>query len=156
MFRKLRRIKQELSQEECIQILQEEKRGFLAVFGDEEYPYALPMNYVYVNNKIYFHSAQEGHKIDSIKKHNKVSFSVINKGEKVENDWYYIFKSVICFGKIQKIDESEEKHKILTILGNKYFPSEEYTENEINKAFARTQVLKLEIEHISGKIVTEK
>ena len=103
MFRKMRRTKQELSREECEEILQKQLRGFLAVLGDDEYPYALPMDYVYFDDKIYFHSAKEGHKIDSIKKHDKASFSVINDGEKVENVWYYIFKSVICFGKIRII-----------------------------------------------------
>ena len=59
-------------------------------------------------------------------------------------------------GKIKVIEESEEKRNILTILGNKYFPSDEYTENEINKSLNRTQVLELDIEYMSGKIVTEK
>lgn len=152
----MRRKKQELPHEECIQLLQQQKRGFLAVLGDENYPYAIPLNYVYSNNKIYFHSAQEGHMIDSIKKHEKVSFTLINNGTKVNDDWYYIVKSVIIFGKIKILENNEEKHKILTKLGNKYFPSEDYTKNEINKAFTRTQVLELQIEHISGKIVTEK
>lgn len=156
MFRQMRRIRQELPREECIEILEKQPRGFLGVLGDKEYPYSIPMNYVYHENKIFFHSALKGHLTDSIRKHEKVSFTVINDGEKVENEWYYIFKSIICFGKIKEIDESEEKRKILTILGNKYFPSEEYTENEINKSLNRTQVLELDIEYMSGKIVTEK
>lgn len=156
MFRQMRRIRQELPREECIEILEKQPRGFLGVLGDKEYPYSIPMNYIYHENKIFFHSAREGHLNDSIRKHEKVSFTVINDGEKVENEWYYTFKSVICFGKIKVIEESEEKHNILTILGNKYFPSDEYTENEINKSLNRTQVLELDIEYMSGKIVTEK
>lgn len=156
MFRKMRRIKQQLSDNECIQILQDESRGILSVLGENEYPYGIPLNYLYHDNKIIFHSALEGHMNDSIKKHEKVSFCVINKGEKVENQWWYIFKSVILFGKIKEItDENERKNK-LRILGNKYFPSEDYTEDEITKAFERTLVLEMSIEHMTGKIVTEK
>lgn len=156
MFRSMRRIKQQLSRDECIKILQEEARGILSVLGENEYPYGIPLNYVYHDNKIIFHSALEGHMYDSIRKHEKVSFCVINKGEKVENQWWYIFKSVILFGKIKEItDETERKNK-LRILGNKYFPSEDYTEDEITKAFERTLVLEIDIEHMTGKTVTEK
>lgn len=156
MFRKMRRIKQQLSEEECIQILQDEKRGFLSVLGENDYPYGIPLNYVYNNNKIIFHSAMEGHMIDSVKKHDKVSFCVIDSGQKVEDEWYYIFKSVIVFGKINFIEDEDEKIRKLTLLGNKYFPSKEYTEGEINKFLEKTMVLELDIEHMTGKVVTEK
>ena len=41
MFREMRRKKQEVSKEECINILNGEKRGALAVIGDDGYPYAM-------------------------------------------------------------------------------------------------------------------
>ena len=66
-FRKMRRHKQELSKEECVDILTNEPRGVLALLGDYDYPYALPMSHVYVNGKIYFHGAMEGHKNDQIR-----------------------------------------------------------------------------------------
>ena len=156
MFRQMRRIKQQLPDEECVQILKEEPRGILSVLGDNDYPYGMPLDYVYHDNKIIFHSALEGHMYDSIKKHDKVSFCVVNKGQKVENQWYYVFKSVIVFGKIREVKDENERLFNLRILGNKYFPSEEYTEDEINKAMERTLVLELNIEHMTGKTVTEK
>ncbi len=156
MFRQMRRKKQELTEEECVHILTVQPRGFIAVLADNDYPYAVPMNYVYDNGRIYFHSALEGQLTDAINKSDKVTFTVINNGEKVENEWWYIFKSVIVFGRIKIIEEKDEKIKRLRILGNKYFPSEEYTEKEIEKAIDRTQVLELNIEHMSGKVVTEK
>ena len=55
-----------MSREECIEILINESRGVLALMGDEDYPYALPMSHVYVDGKIYFHGAMEGHKIDAL------------------------------------------------------------------------------------------
>lgn len=58
MFRKMRRQKQELSKKECMDILINQPRGFLAVLGDNEYPYVIPMSHVYVNGKIYFHGAK--------------------------------------------------------------------------------------------------
>lgn len=69
MFRPPRRIKQQLSQEECITVLKNEVRGVLSVLGDDNYPYGVPINFYYSQgeNKIYFHGSKEGHKTDSIK-----------------------------------------------------------------------------------------
>ena len=71
MFRKMRRKNQELPKEDCIDILVNEPRGVLALLGDDDYPYALPMSHVYADGKIYFHGALEGHKRDAIEKYSK-------------------------------------------------------------------------------------
>ena len=156
MFRKMRRHKQQLSHDECVNILTNEPRGVLALLGDEEYPYALPMSHVYVDGKIYFHGAMEGHKNDAIKKHDKVSYCVMDKGVKKEGSWWYTFKSVIAFGKIKTLADKDEKIDKLTYLGDKFFPTHEETVNEINKLLERTEVFEITIEHMSGKIVREK
>lgn len=156
MFRKMRRFKQELTKEQCIDILTNEPRGVLALLGDDDYPYALPMSHVYVDGKIYFHGAKDGHKIDAVKKHPKVSFCVMDKGVKKDDEWWYTFKSVIVFGKINIIQDKDEKIDNLTHLGNKFIPTPEETENEIRNLLDRTEVFELTIEHMSGKIVEEK
>ena len=156
MFRKMRRHKQELSEEECVEILNAQSRGVLAVLGDDEYPYTVPMDYVYVDGKLYFHAAMEGHKIDSIRKHEKVSFCVLNDGVKEADSWWYTFKSVIAFGKIRILNDDDEKKEKLTYLGNKYFPTPEETEDEIRRLLDRTAVFELNVEHMAGKIVREK
>ena len=66
-FRAMRRFKQQLAQDECESILTKTYRGFLSVNGDMGYPYTVPMNFVYDNGHIYFHSALEGHKIDAVR-----------------------------------------------------------------------------------------
>ena len=76
MFREMRRSKQQLSQEECTEILKQEVRGVLSVLGEDGYPYGMPLDHWYdeKNGKIYFHGAKEGHKIDAIKACDKVSY----------------------------------------------------------------------------------
>jgi len=76
MFRELVRKRQAISREECIEILKKEPRGVLSVLGDDEYPYGMPMNHYYceADGKIYFHGGKNGHKIDAMKRHEKVSF----------------------------------------------------------------------------------
>ena len=156
MFRKMRRLGQELSSGECIEILVNEPRGVLALLGDDDYPYALPMSHVFVDGKIYFHGAKTGHKIDAVKNHSKVSFCVIDKGVKAEDSWWYTFKSVIVFGKINTLTDEQEKIDKLTHLGNKFFPTQKETEDEINRLLDRTEVFEITIEHMTGKIVKEK
>lgn len=156
MFRKMRRAKQELSKEECISILVNEPRGVLALLGDYDYPYALPMSHVYVDGKIYFHGAKKGHKLDAIKNHSKASYCVMDQGVKEPDSWWYTFKSVIVFGQIRTLTDNQDKIHKLTCLGDKFFPTHEETVDEINRLLDKTEVFELSIEHISGKIVKEK
>ena len=152
----MRRSKQELSKEECIDILTNEPRGVLALIGDYEYPYALPMSHAYVDGKIYFHGAMKGHKMDAIKKFNKVSYCVMDKGVKNPDGWSYTFKSVIVFGKIRTLTDMDEKIDRLTHLGDKFFPTHDQTVSEIERLLDRTAVFEIAIDHMSGKIVEEK
>ena len=156
MFRKMRRLGQQLSDEECIDILINEPRGVLAVLGDGDYPYAVPMSHVYVDGKIYFHGAKTGHKIDAIRRNPKVSYCVLDRGVKQENEWWYTFKSVIAFGKITTLTDREDKIDKLTHLGNKFFPTPKETEDEINRLLDKTEVFEITIEHMVGKVVKEK
>ena len=108
MFREMRRNKQQLSCEECEEILRKSTAGVLAVSGDDGYPYAVPLSYVYCDNKIYFHSAKSGHKIDGIKNNSKVSFCVIAKDEIIPEKFTTYFRSVIVFGKARILESMDE------------------------------------------------
>lgn len=156
MFRKMRRNAQQLSDEECVDILINEPRGVLALLGDDDYPYALPMSHVYVDGKIYFHGAKSGHKNDSIKRHSKVSYCVTDKGVKAEDSWWYTFKSVVVFGKMTTLTDMDDKIDKLTHLGNKFFPTQKETEDEISRLLDKTEVFEITVNHMTGKVVKEK
>ena len=156
MFREMRRKKQALTEEECIDILTKEPRGVLAVLGDDDYPYAVPLSHVYVDGKIYFHGTiKDSHKRDAIERHEKVSYCVIDKGTKSDS-WWYSFRSVIVFGRMKTIKDRQTKIEKLTHLGNKFFPSEEETKDEIDRLLDVTELYEITIEHMSGKTVQEK
>ncbi|MDO4662069.1 MAG: pyridoxamine 5'-phosphate oxidase family protein [Tissierellia bacterium] len=157
MFRKLRRVNQEVSREKCIEILKNEPRGVLSVYGMDGYPYGFPMDYFYDEkvDKIYFHCAKKGHKMDSLKENNKVSFCVYDKGFKKENDWALNITSVIIFGKIEFVDDVNKKIDIARSIGMKYSPSVEYVENDIKKLIDVVQILELSIDYMTGKLVNE-
>ena len=96
MFREMRRFKQQISEEECIQILKEQPRGVLSMLGDDDYPYGIPLDHWYCeeNGRLYFHCAKTGHKLDAIRKHDKVSFCVYDEGFRREGDWALNIRSV--------------------------------------------------------------
>ena len=109
MFREMRRKNQLLTDEECIEILNSSTSGTLALLGDNDYPYSVPISYVYNDGKLYFHSALTGHKIDAINMHSKASFCVIAQDKVVPEKYTTYFRSVIAFGKICVIDNDAEK-----------------------------------------------
>nr|WP_295159934.1 pyridoxamine 5'-phosphate oxidase family protein [uncultured Methanobrevibacter sp.] len=156
MFRNMRRAGQELSKEECEEILISQPRGILALLGYYDYPYTVPMNHVYVDGKIYFHGAQTGHKNDAIKNHSKCSYCVLNEGVKEEDNWWYTFKSVVVFGKIKTISDDDRKVEVLTVIGDKFFPTHEETVDEIDRLLHKTEVFEITIDHMTGKLVREK
>jgi len=115
------------------------------------------MSYVYSNNKIYFHSALKGHKIDAINRNNKVSFCVIDKDEIISQEFTTYFRSVIVFGKIEIIDSETIKREAINKIVDKYssLESQESKDNEITKEWKALCLLQLNIEHISGKEAIE-
>ncbi len=158
MFRKMRRFKQQVSDEICRKILREEWRGVLAVHGEDGYPYALPIDFYYdeEKNKIYFHCAKEGHKLDAIRADNRVSFCVYDKGFRKDGDWALNITSVIIFGRIRIIDDPEETLVTVRKFGEKFFPTQKELDDEILRSLAHVQMLELTPDHMTGKIVNEK
>ena len=153
----MRRFKQQVSQEKCIEILKSEPRGVLAVLGDDGYPYTIPLDFFYdeKDGKIYFHGAKEGHKIDAIKNYEKASFCVYDKGYRKEGEWALNIKSVVAFGKIKLITDIKKAEEICSNLVKKFTDDQEYLEKELANALSRVQCLEFTIEHMTGKLVNE-
>ena len=158
MFRKSRRTKKEISVEAAKQLLKQNRRGALAVNGDEGYPYCMPINFYYdeEENRIYFHGSKVGHKIDSIKANDKVCFTTWDDGTLEDGDWAYFVSSCIVFGRAKLIQDYDLALEKIRKLAAKYYPSQEEIEEEISKDFHGVQMICIEIEHISGKRIQEK
>lgn len=158
MFREMRRVEQKLTKEECKVILENSTSGVLSLTGDNGYPYGVPLSYVYCDNKLFFHSAPVGYKIDLINKNDKVSFCIIALDTPIEEKRTTLYKSIIALGRIKIVDKEEDIKKICTLLSNKYAPSkidvcEEATESVI---LSHSIVcLEMDIEELSGKCSLE-
>lgn len=158
MFRKIRRVKNEIPLEEAKNLLRNNKRGALAVQGDQGYPYCIPINFYYdeADNRIYFHSAKKGHKIDSIKANDKVSFTSWDDGYREEGDWAYHVSSCVVFGRAWLVTDLDLAKDKIRRFALKYYPTAEEVDQEIDRSFMAVQMVAIDIEHISGKRVHER
>ena len=157
VFREMRRKKQVLSQKEVEDILHRGTSGVLALLGDNDYPYAVPISYVYDNGKVYFHSAKSGHKIDAIQKAAKASFCVIDEDLVVPEEYTTYFRSVIAFGRIQIIENDSEKRAAIEKLAIKYAPEDTAASRDdaISREWKPLCMLEMTIDHVTGKEAIE-
>lgn len=152
----MRRHRQELEYSESVAILQEATSGVLGLIGDGGYPYTVPMSHVYHDGSLYFHSAVSGHKLDAAKRESRCSFCVINRDEVKPSEFTTYFRSAIAFGKITVIEDPQEKLKALRLLGERFGPGdEEQLRDEIDGAINRVTVMRMDIEHLTGKEAIE-
>lgn len=154
-FRKMRRFKQQLSVDETIEIIKKNKTAILGVNGDNGYPYTVPINYVYADDKIYFHGAKSGHKIDSIKNNNKVSLSIVDKDDVVAEELTTYFRSVSIFGVARILDTDDEIFHAAEVFGLKYNEDKEAVDKEIKREWNALCCIEISIEHMTGKEAIE-
>lgn len=152
MFREMRRRKQEIPREICERVLRGGSFGVLAVQGDGGYPYAVPVNYVYTDSKIYFHCARMGHKLDGIAENNRVSFCVTDQDTVFAEKYTTNYRSVIAFGRARVLQGEEEMRRPLMELALKYVPGgEAQHEPVIEKDLYHVCVVEITVEHMTGK-----
>ena len=159
MFRRMRRAGQQVSEDACKAVLEQEKRAAFSVIGDDGYPYTVPIDFYYdgQENKIYFHGAKEGHKADAIRRCDKVCFAVWNQGFKKEGRWEWNATSVVVFGRVKLVTDPAVKEEKLRSLASKYYPTADEVEKEMTgPGFGQVQLFAIEVEQMTGKLVNER
>lgn len=150
-MREIRRKDREIGTDEAINLLTKCEYGILSSIGSDGQPYGVPLSYVYKENCIYFHCARVGHKLENIENNPKVSFCVVGNTNILPADFATEYESVIAFGVASEIQGAEWKNALLWIL-EKYSPEFiEEGKSYIEEKSKATKVIKIEIEHISGK-----
>ena len=128
--------------------------GRLAV-TTEEGPYIVAVNYLFFEGSIYFHSGLTGRKMEAMRTDSRVCFVVDEIGPQVL--WEQgcgisqIYKSVICFGKVEFVEDPLEKRGILGKLVRKYVPSSYPFSPMTDQNVKKTAVVRIVIESMSGK-----
>ena len=153
MFREMRRKRQALTQAQCQAILEQGSCGVLALSGDDGYPYAVPLSYLYHQGKLYFHCAKSGHKLDALRREPKASFCVVAQDQVAPLEYTTLYRSVIVFGRLRELEDDKEKRAAIETLALKYAPQDTpaHREEAIRRDWGPLCVLELTSEHISGK-----
>lgn len=152
MFRAMRRIRQQLTDEEARAILERNQEGVLALHGDDDWPYAVPVNYQYRDGHLYFHGATQGHKADALRKDAKASICVIDADTVVPEKLATDYLSVIAFGYIRTIDDPEKKLEAIRSFGRHFHGPEAAVEADIKASWDRLAVYDMELVHVTGKM----
>lgn len=158
MFRPMRRAKRTISDEDARGLLAKGRRATLAVNGDDGYPFAFPIDYRFDAdaNKIYFHGAKAGQKVDALRRSDKVCLTVMGNERLEDGEWAPYVQSVVVFGRCRLVDDAAKTEAEVRRLALKYYPSAEEVERELEKYLSAVQLYEIEIEHLTGKQVQEK
>ncbi len=137
--------------EEAVELLKRGSYGVLSTVGQDGYPYGVPLSYVFMDNCVYFHCAETGHKLDNIRNNDRVSFCVVGHVEPVPEKLTTKYESVILFGRAVEV-EGREKDSALMAIAEKYSGTHlEKAREYIRNSGGRTRVVKVVVEFISGK-----
>lgn len=157
MFREMRRKRQQLTEAECTEILRKNTSGVLAVCGDNGYPYAVPLSYLYDSGTLYFHCAESGHKLDAVKSCDKVSFCVVDQDFVVSQEYTTYYRSVIIFGRACILSQDNEIRDAIEKLAVKYYPEDSKVNRDlvIEREYKSMRMVKVDIDHMTGKEAIE-
>jgi uncharacterized protein len=149
----MRRKDKEIRDKEIIEQLLSGSETCRIAMIDGNSPYIVPLNYGYVSNALYFHSALSGRKIEILKQNNRVCFEIENFSEIVRDEipceWTAKYRSLIGYGTIEFITGNEEKKKGLDVIMTHYGRKGAITYSDSH--IENIVILKLNIEEISGK-----
>lgn len=152
----MRRRKQELSREEAVRIMESGAYGVLGTAGTDGWPYAVPLSYAWLDGRIVFHCAPEGHKMDALRAEARVSFAVVGSNEVRPEDYTNVYTSAIAFGTARIIEDDAEKRALCRAFALRYCAGlEEGVEEEIDKLIGRTALVAIDVERLSGKRAIE-
>ena len=136
VFRDIRRKDRVLSCDAAWKLLERGEYGFLAMQGMNGYGYGIPLSYAMRDRSLC----------------DRVSFCVVGRTEVMPARFTTAYESALAFGRIRRSLPEAERLEALRLLAAKYSPDyRETAEKYIAGSFGRTEVLRLDIEHVTGK-----
>ena len=150
----LRRTDRQMPDAECRELLASGTYGILATAVDNQ-PYAVPLSYVWLAGKIYFHCATTGRKLDNLAANQQVCFTVVGNDIEAlfaDGDYSTTYSSVIMFGRCRAVVDIAEKNSALRSLCQKYLPDHmDGFDFAIHRSGKITAVYGIEPKSITGK-----
>lgn len=150
----MRRDDKEVREREAIAAILEEARVCRIGMCDRNFPYVVPMTFVYRDNSMYLHSAREGRKIEILKRNSRVCIEVDLASEVKEGtvacDFGMYYRSVIGSGTAWFIEDADEKKAALDLLMDKY-GGKGRVFSYAPESVGRVAVIRIDLEELTGK-----
>lgn len=153
-MREMRKIKRQLSDDESYQVLKELKTITISMYDEDEgIPYAVVLNPIVKGKTIYAHCANEGRKIDILKKNSSVCITAVSDLKIIEKQFTTAYKSLCIYSHAKFIEDKESKKNVLKILCENFTPnnSMERINKLIDAEIDNTTIIAFDIESITGK-----
>nr|WP_320132063.1 pyridoxamine 5'-phosphate oxidase family protein [uncultured Holophaga sp.] len=151
MFEAMRRQDRALSPEETRELLLRGEYGVLGLQGLNGYPHPVPMSYALEGEVIWLHCALEGSKLADLRADARASFCVVGATEVLPSAFSTRYASAIAYGEVEEVSGAEADRGLMALL-EKYSPEHlEAGRAYLERARAKTGVLRLHIAHLSGK-----
>ena len=152
----MRRPEREIKDQETVKsILEQSQVGRMATVNRKGFPVIKPVNYLYRDGKIYFHSSKKGEKMSDIRRGSPVCFEVDQpiayvpaKGPACKASYYY--RSILIKGKGSLVNSRKKRMEILERLMEKYQPEGGYS-GVAEEILRKTAVVEVSIDEITGK-----
>ncbi|MDT3700986.1 MAG: pyridoxamine 5'-phosphate oxidase family protein [Thermincola sp.] len=151
MFKDVRRKDRKLNNEQAFEIIEKGEYGVLSTSGENGCPYGIPVNYVLYDNSIYFHCAQEGRKLQNINFNNQVSFCVVAYAQVQPEKFISRYESAVVFGQAAEAIGAEKEKAMVEFA--RRFCKDNFNEvlEHVNHFFNSVKIIKITIEHVTGK-----
>ncbi len=148
----VRRQERLLPEEEALRLLKEGEYGVLSLTTPEG-AYGIPISFVWDGgNRIYFHCAPEGRKLQAIDHSPKASFCIVGRTCVQSAKFTTLYESVVVSGTVCTGLTAEERMHALELILDKYSPADkEVGMKYAAGSFARTEIIRLDMEQVSGK-----
>ena len=150
-MKSMRRVDRQMSDTEAKELLGRGEYGVLAVIDEDGRPYGVPLNYVYFNDAVYVHCALQGKKITAIEANPLACFTVVGNTQVLSDQFATNYESVMVFGTAAIVDAAEKEAALEAIIQRYSADFLEAGHAYIEKFRAATQVVKINVELITGK-----
>ena len=148
----MRRKDREMNREFAMSVASTCEYANMAMVAADGMPYIVPLSIAVAEDVVYWHSAQDGKKINVLRDNPRVCISCIGYTRRSEDDFTTEFESAIIFGKASEVTDETVKIKALRLICERHTPKNmaEF-DNAIAKSLARTAVWQVTIDEVTGK-----
>jgi nitroimidazol reductase NimA-like FMN-containing flavoprotein (pyridoxamine 5'-phosphate oxidase superfamily) len=148
----MRRKDREMPEEFAMAVINKCRFVVMATVNPDGTPYCVPLSIARDGEWLYVHCARNGHKIDNLKRQNRVCVSCVGDTSLPPDHFTVAYESAIVFGTAEEVMEREERIRALRLICERYTPANMAAfDEEIRKALDATAVWKIHIDEASGK-----